>query len=171
MKRLFLFPLVFLVATFSLAGVSVDHDAEVDFSGLKTFAWMEGTPAGSDLVQRRIHSASQRELEAQGWSLSDSPADVYVVTHASVAGRTRVHVDNFGYRGYWRGYGASTVHVQEIKVGTLIVDMLDGDSTRLIWRAVATQTLPTNPKPAKIEKKINKVVGKMFRKFPPSVEK
>ncbi len=82
-----------------------------------------------------------------------------------------MHVDNFGYRGSWRGHGASTVHVQEIKVGTLIVDMLDGDSTRLIWRALATQTLPTNPKPEKIEKKINKVVGKMFRKFPPGVGK
>ncbi len=168
MKRLILIPLVFFAVTLSLARVTVDHDGELDFSGLKTFAWREGTPARSDLVQRRIQNAIQRELEAKGWSLSDSPADVSVVTHASVEGRTRVDVDHFGYRGSWRGYGSSTVHVQEVKEGTLIIDILDGDS--LIWRAVATKTLPTNPKPAKIEKRINKVVGKMFRKFPPGVE-
>ena len=90
----------------SIAAVSVDHDAEIDFLTYRTFAWKEGTPARSDLVQKRIRNAVQRELEAKGLVLADGPADVYVVTHVSVEGQTRVDIDHLGYHGTWRGYGS-----------------------------------------------------------------
>jgi hypothetical protein len=48
------------------------------------------------------------------------------------------------------------------------VDLLDGKTNRLLWRSIATKTLPSKmPKPEKVEKKIAKIVGKMFKNYPP----
>ena len=99
---------------------------------------------------------------------SKGKADLYIITHVSIEGKTSVHVENFGYGGYWRGYQMSTVHVTDFEVGTLIVDLLDGKTNRLLWRSMATKTLPSKmPKPEKVEKKIAKIVGKMFKDYPP----
>lgn len=74
-----------------------------------------------------------------------------------------------GYAGYrwggWDRWGPTTVNVYEIPTGTLIVDLLDGRSNELVWRGIATKTLSENPQ--KVAKLINKVVTKMFKKFPP----
>ena len=162
--------LAVLAVPVALAKVSVDYDRDVDFAQFKTYAWMDGTPAGSDLVERRIHEGVEGELGAKGMTKADGEPDVLVVTHVSVEGQTRVDVDNFGYGGYWRGYGMSTVHVTNFDVGTLMVDMLDAKTKTLIWRGVATKTLPSNPKPEKIDKLVSKIIGKMFKKFPPGSE-
>jgi hypothetical protein len=49
-------------------------------------------------------------------------------------------------------------------VGTLVVDLFDMVTKRVVCRGVGTDTL--SEKPAKNEKKIEKVVDKMFEKFP-----
>jgi hypothetical protein len=89
------------------------------------------------------------------------------VTHVSVEGQTRVDVDSFGYGGYWRGYGMSTVQVTNFEVGTLMVDLLEGKTKTLIWRGVATKTVPSNPTAEKVDKMVKKIIGKMFKNFPP----
>ena len=48
---------------------------------------------------------------------------------------------------------------------------MDSRTNDLLWRAVATETMEQNPKPEKVEKKINKAVKKMFKKFPPPQDK
>jgi hypothetical protein len=56
--------------------------------------------------------------------------------------------------------------VQETPVGTLIVDIFDSSNKKLIWRGVASDTL--SGKSDKDEKKMDKAVAEMFKKFPPS---
>ncbi len=167
-RKGFLVLLILLLIPGAMASVSVDFDPEKDFSGSKTFAWKPGSPARNQLSQRRLENAIQAELESKGLSRTEGDADLHVVIHVSIEGKTRVNVDHYGYRGYWRGYQMSTVHVSEFNVGTLIVDLLDGETDRLLWRSIATKTLPfKQPKPDKIEKKIAKIVAKMFNNFPP----
>jgi hypothetical protein len=91
------------------------------------------------------------------------------VTHASVGKELRIDADTWGYHGRWRGgWGTTTVNVSEIPVGTLVVDLVDAGTKQLVWRGVANQTLASNPE--KSEKKINKVVKKLFKKFPSSAK-
>lgn len=56
-------------------------------------------------------------------------------------------------------WGNSTIDIEKILVGTLVVDILD-QGKQLVWRGVANGTL--NDKREKIEAKINKSVEKMF---------
>ena len=60
--------------------------------------------------------------------------------------------------------GVSGDTLREIEVGTLVVDLFDGNSRLNIWRGTATRTLADNPKTA--QKQIDKSVRKMFESFP-----
>ena len=55
-----------------------------------------------------------------------------------------------------------------IPVGSRVVDLVDAGSKELVWRGMASETLASNPE--KSEKRINKVVKKLFKKSPPSAD-
>ncbi len=170
--------LALVLAPAAQAKINVDYSDDADFSSYKTYAWKDGTPVDNQLIERRIRAAIDEQLAAKGWKKVEGEADCYLLTHASVEGQTRVDVNNFGYAGHgwggwggWHGYGhpgafgSTSVNVREVQIGTLLVDILDGASGDLVWRAVATGTVRNNP--SKSEKRINKGAAKMFRKFPP----
>lgn len=168
-RYLFGFVIALSFSTAATARVDVDSDETVNFSKYKTYAWQAGTPSKDPLMEKRIRSAVEGELNAKGLSKRESGADLYVITHASSKTEKQIDVNRFGYAGYgwygWDRWGPTTVNVYEIPTGTLIVDLLDGRSNELVWRGVATKTLSENPQ--KVAKLINKVVTKMFKKFPP----
>jgi hypothetical protein len=148
--------------------VSVDYDRENDFSKYKTFAWRAGSPARSEMNEKRIRDAVNAKLEAAGLVQVEGEADLYVLSFVSIEGNTRVDVEQIGYGGYWSGYTTSVVHVQEIEVGTLMVDMLDGATESLVWRGIAQKKLKGKGyHSVEAVKLINKIVGKLFKNYPP----
>ena len=84
--------------------------------------------------------------------------------------------DNFGGRWDWhRGegfgddFGTSTTTEETYQVGTLVVDLFDTNSKKLIWRGSASDTL--SDKSAKNIKNLDRGVEKMFDHFPPQSRK
>jgi hypothetical protein len=59
----------------------------------------------------------------------------------------------------------ATTHVNTYTVGTLVVDLFDTSTKRVIWRGWATDVLPDNP--SKETKKLDKEIEKLFKGFPP----
>jgi Domain of unknown function (DUF4136) len=55
--------------------------------------------------------------------------------------------------------------VERTPVGTLHIDMFDSQSKKVIWHGVCTDTLTGSPE--KNEKKMEKSVADVFKKFPP----
>ena len=75
--------------------------------------------------------------------------------------------DGFGGGWRWRGFGdmgMSTTTVENTPEGTLVVDIFDSQSKKLIWRGKATEALST--KPEKNAEKLDKTVADLFKKFP-----
>lgn len=159
-----------LSAASSFADVTVDHDKSADFSKYESFAIEEATPAVNPLMREPMIKVIEAGLMARGLEKAADGADLEVVIHASTDDEISITADSWGYGGYrgwggWRGWGPTTVNVGYVAVGTLIIDMIDAGSNSLIWRGIATDTVPR--KPAKIEKKIQKAVAKLLRDFPP----
>jgi uncharacterized protein DUF4136 len=175
MRRIALCLLLCLAAglTAAAAGVTVDYDKKADFSKFKTYAWKEGTPAGNPLNEERVHKAVDGQLAAKGLQKTEGEADCYVYTHVKNKASQQVHMDSFGYGGYYGwggwggGWGTTTVNVQNVIDGMLIVDIVDASTKELAWRGLGTKTLYPDTKPEKIEKVINKAVSQMFYGFPP----
>jgi hypothetical protein len=63
------------------------------------------------------------------------------------------------------GFGDVTTTVNNYTVGTLVVDLFDVNSKKLIWRGSSSETLSN--KPDKNIKALDKDVQKMFDHFPP----
>ena len=148
------------------AKVSSDYNHSVDFGRYQTYSWLkvEADPLWTD----RIQSAIDSQLAAKGWTPAPvGDASVSAFGSTTTMPRIQTFYDTFGGGWYWRGWGdgMATTEVENIPVGTLIVDIFDTPTKRLIWRGVATDTL--SDKPEKNEKKLEKAVSEMFEHFPP----
>ena len=76
-----------------------------------------------------------------------------------------------GWGGWWGGgwgVGDNTTTVQNIPVGTLLVDLYDRNTHNLVWRGVSQEQVSTNLE--KDSGKLQKAVDEMFYHFPPKAK-
>lgn len=145
--------------------VSIDFDKTVDFTGFTTFSTRQGQTAGNPLVAQRIQAALEAELSARGLTKVDRAGDLVAVYHASI--ETQVDVDAFGYgRPRW---GTRQVYVRNYELGTVIVDLLDAKTDRVVWRGVGRDVVSGDPD--KVAGRITRGAERMFKNFPPKKER
>jgi hypothetical protein len=164
--------IMLLAATASFAQqVKTDYDRSTDFSQYKTYSW-EKVQTQDPLWLDRIKEAVNAALKAKGWTLAPSGGSVAIV--AIEMTRNQQTLDTFynGFGGGWRwggGFGDATTTVDNYKVGSLVVDLFDSNSKKLIWRGSASDTLSN--KSDKNIQNLDKSVQKMFNHFPPEGKK
>jgi hypothetical protein len=171
-----------LVSGCSSVNVKHDYDKNAEFSSLKVFDWIPqpvDTTITRERRQRRaffdarLKNAVNENLAEKGFQLNAKNPDFQVVYHLDV--KDRINATDWGYNTsgnwtYW-GWGGRDVDVQQYRQGTLVIDIVDAATKQLIWRGLAQGALPEKPlTPEEAEKKINKVVGKILDKFPPSAQ-
>lgn len=152
---------------------SHDFDPTANFSGFRTFAWREGTPAREPFLHQRIVSAIESQLAAKGLTRSDTDPDLYVTYHAAM----EVHKSVTGFAGGigggplgWRwggGLDSINLNLNEIPVGTLVIDLADAAKQHLVWRGMGVKELDFHAKPEKRDAAIVKAVGKILKNYPP----
>ena len=153
--------------------VKTDFDRDTDFGHYKTYSW-EKVQTQDPLWVDRIKEAVNSALAAKGWKQVDSGGDVAVVAIETTQNQQTLNTFYDGFGGGWRwrgfgGFGDSTTTVDTYKVGTLVVDLFDSSTKKLIWRGSASDTL--SDKSDKNIKTLDKGVQKMFDRFPPSPKK
>lgn len=144
--------------------VTTDSAPGAPFGQYRTFAWTPGTPAAVSLMEQRIHAGVNSQLQAKGLTQVSTNPDLYVATHVVKQQVPEVISDGFGP---WWGYGGGMATVQTYTKGTLVVDLYDAATKKMVWRGVATSTL--SDKPSKNTAKLDKALVKMFEKYPPGV--
>jgi hypothetical protein len=150
--------------------VQTDYDHHVDFSKYKTYSWAKVETPNS-IWDGRVKDAVDKELQSKGLTQAPSGGDVSIVALGTT--REKPTLDTFysgGFGGWgWRGFGdTATTTVQNYKEGTLVVDMFDANTRKLLWRGTSSDTLSDNPE--KNTKKMDKGVEKMFKDFPPKAK-
>ena len=180
MKRsLIVTGLVALMTVGQALAVSVkeDYNPATDFSKYKSFRLKTGRPAPNPFTQAKIDKAIMAELTAKGLTAAGDQAQLIIYTHVRLAVEKALDVSSFGYGGYfgwggWDGdFAGTSVNVVDVPTGTLMVDMVDSTSEQMVWRGIASGTIPAHTTAEKTEKLINKAVAKMFKKFPPPPKK
>ena len=149
------------------AEVKTDYNHSVDFSRYHTCSWIK--VKADPLWEDRITEAVDKDLLAKGWTRVPSGGDVGVTAFGATHELPTVNTfyDSLGGSWFWRGFGdgIATTTVEDTPSGTLVVDMFDSPTKKLIWRGVAQDAL--SGKPEKDEKKLQKAVDEMFKHFPP----
>jgi Domain of unknown function (DUF4136) len=159
-----------LTAVATWAGTATDYDHSVNFAQYKTYSW--GKIQTTDgLWDDRVKSAVASQMAAKGLTEVPAGGDVIVAARGGVHNQQELNTfyDGFGGRRGFGGMGMSTTTVDDYKVGTLLVEMFDGHSKNLIWRASASDTLSNNAD--KNIKSLDKNVQKMFEHYPPKPKK
>lgn len=149
------------------AEVKTDYSHSADFSRYRTYSWIHAQ-AGDQLWQDRIVQDVDSALAAKGWSKVPSGGDAAVSAFGSTHNQQTLNTFYEPLGGGWRwgGFdGEATTTVENTPIGTLVVDIFDGNSKKLIWRGTASEAL--SGKPEKNEKKLEKTVQEMFNHFPP----
>jgi len=144
--------------------VNVDSDPAAPFATYKTYAWTAGTPAANALSEQRLHAAVDAKLAAEGLAMNTTAPDLIVSTHVSTKDKQELIANGFGYGpwGFGGGFGGATV--ETFVEGTLVVNLYDAKTKKMVWRGLATAT--ASDKPTKNTEKMNKALDKMFEKYP-----
>jgi hypothetical protein len=159
--------LLVLVTSVFAEEIRTDYDHHVNFSEYKTYSWAKVETSDS-IWDERVKEAVDKELAAKGWTQVPSGGDVSVVAIGTTRTKPTLRTFYDGFDGwYWGGFGGATTYVENYTEGTLVVDMFDSKSKKLIWRGSASDVLSS--KPEKNIKKLDKAVQKMFERFPPKL--
>jgi hypothetical protein len=160
-----------VAASVSAQKVTTDYNHSTSFSRYHTYSWGE-VRTSDPLNVQRVKDAVNRDLSAKGWQMVSSNGDVTITAVGATRNQEEYNsfyngLGGFGWRRGWGGggFGDTTTTVEQIPIGTLVLDMYDGSSRQIIWRGMASDTLSS--KPEKNAQKLNKAVDKMFDKFPP----
>jgi hypothetical protein len=162
---------VLLAPSLALAQkVSFDFDKTADFSKFKTYALKDGTKVGDPLIDNRIVAAIEAELAAKGLTKKDDGPDIAVVYHVAFDKQKDITTFSSGYGYGYRwggGWGTTDVRVNEILVGTLIIDVADATKKEVVWRGMGVKEVDTQAKAEKRDKNINAAVKKIMQNYPP----
>jgi len=142
--------------------VTTNFDKTTDFSRYRTYAWREGAAALDPDVSDRVRAAVDRELAAKGMQKVDRSGSPDLLVYAS-ASRDQERAVNPEQWGYDVGVGSERVEVVLIPIGTLLVDLVDAGTNRLVWRGEITKALggPVS------DRQLRDITGRLFRDLPP----
>ncbi len=157
----------------SSVSVTHDYDTGYDFSTLRTYNWLEvpAPPPADEVVNEltlaRIRRAVDAELAAKGYVQVTEAPNCMVALHCAVS--PKVHVSSYPEMGgpYGRYWGSTRVYVDTTEEGTIVVDVLDAQARRQVWRGVATGTVKRSATPEEREARIGEAVKALFAPFPP----
>jgi Domain of unknown function (DUF4136) len=164
--------IMLLAASASFAQqVKTDYDRSADFSHYTTYSW-EKVQTQDPLLVDRIKQAVNAALAEKSLTPVESGGQVAIVAIEMTKNQQTLNTFYDGFGGGWRwggGFGNTTTTVDNYKVGTLVVDLFDANTKKIIWRGSATDTL--SDKSDKNIKNLDKGVQKMFEHFPPGEKK
>lgn len=163
MRLCILFILLFApLVNCSSVSVSTDFDKSASFSNLQTYAWTTASQQSpqmsldnpQDLSQ--IKRAIERHLGLKGYRVVTEKPDFLLASHTSVIQRS------FSARS-----SGSRSRALRLSEGTLIVQIFDPDSRKLIWWGNGKLVFGADDDSETKASQINQLVKKIFEEFPP----
>jgi hypothetical protein len=173
---LFLMLQIFVLACAPRVRTSSDYDRSANFSSYRTFSLNNQTTIGiaNPLNAERIVNSIRMEMTKKGFIESDNKADIIIHAVTVIKNQHKVHISSSSYGhgslyrpyGFWgvSGTGHATVRKDDYKEGTLVIDVVDSKTEKLIWTGTANAEI--NKKPKNPDEAIHAVVAKVMAAFP-----
>ena len=157
--------------------VSTDYDHNARFESYHTFSFAK-VQTDDPLYQQRLRDDIAADLQRHGLQMVPSGGDLAITAIGGVHDKQQYNSfytglgPGFGYRG-WGGWGGgwgggvgeTSTSVEQVPVGTLMVDLYDTNTHNLVFRGRSTEDLHKNSE--KNIALVQKSVDKMFDHFPP----
>lgn len=149
-------------------------ESDLDFAQYRTYDWgpADALPTGDPRLDRdpffkdHVQGAVEKQLAGRGLVLVTSGApDLLIHYHANITRRLDVNRVDRAY-GYCYAEGCPG-GVVEYEAGTLVLDIIDARTNRLIWRGWAQNSVQDMlDDPDTMAATINEAVTRMLQKLP-----
>lgn len=182
MMRIAMALLIFITAGCSQVQTGSKIDSTTDFSTLKTFGWLhdvdkeaEDVRLNDPQVRQTVRTAIEQSLSAKGYERVDrQQANFLVAWFGAIEKKIKKeNIDHF-YAPY--GYGTlyrdpvlnteSPRKIQEYEEGTIIIDIVDPQNRRLIWRGSGSGRIAEDQPEQTALRNLNRSVKKILDPFP-----
>jgi hypothetical protein len=155
---------------------TIDYDHTVNFLKFKTYTWGK-LHATDPSVEARITIALNRDMQGRYMTEAAKNSDVTVTAVDATQDKAEfgTFYDSLGSDYAWQrpwgsaGFMDSQATLNDIPVNTLIIDMYDTKTHKLLWRGTVTEPLvgSTDKKDNTIDKAVTDLIGK----YPPKYKK
>lgn len=157
-------------ATCLLAKVFADYDRTAPFDRYQTYSWI-GVRTEDSLWNDRISGAIDKELADRGWMQVAEGGDIAVAAFGATRNETALETWYTGFGGGWtwkRSWEGASADPERIQPGSIVVDLFDRETRKLVWQGNAANTLSGDP--AKIGARLKHDLSALFRRLPQPVD-
>jgi len=144
--------------------VVIEYDKKTDLTKYKTYSWGPGHGALLPSADKAIIADVERQLAANGMTKAAAGTGDLLVRYHSVE---RADVDLSTFDPKPPAAGEQRTMAQTVRVGTLMVDLVDPGTRKLLWRGWVEGAISHDP--AKLEQQLDTAVTRLFEKFPVGV--
>lgn len=150
--------------------IRTDYDHNFAFNKMKSYSW--GKIETTDpTLEPRITAAVDRVMQGYGFKESDKDKKGDFIFTAVEASNPEQYAAfyrdlNLDWHRGWDGGGFSNGanSLQQIQGGTLVVDIYDAATGKLIWRGTATENIPQSQQ---TQAKVDHAINTLFAHYPP----
>ena len=155
--------------------VSSHVDRDRDFTHYRTFDWgpADRLPAGDQRLERdafyqdHVQGAVERNLAARGFERADATATPDVRIHFHAVIDRRIAASQLDAQSGYCDRDNCQTGVSEYEEGTLVVDVIDVRTNRLVWRGWARDSVEgVLENQDRLARKIEEGVRLMFMRLP-----
>lgn len=151
---------------------TVDYDHTVNFLKFKTYTWAK-VHATEPSAEGRIPIALNRTMAGKYMTETSMGGDVTITVVDATKDKQEYagfynSISHFSWQRGWGsgGFMDGIAGLQEIPVGTLVIDMYDTKTHKIIWRGTMTEPAVTGMvNVIQVDKAVTQLIGKYPPKF------
>jgi hypothetical protein len=171
MKKLLVLCLIIIIASCAPIYVNYDYEKGTNFNDYKTYNYYTDLETGlSELDTKRLLDVLDNQMQAKGFSISESP-DFFINVVSSEYEANNRNTVGVGVGGGGRNVGGGIsigLPIGQPKINREIVfEFIDEDGIGLFWQAVSESGFNPNASPEKREAKLQNIVAKVLAGYPP----
>jgi hypothetical protein len=159
-----LIPAIMFIQACNYIGVTSDYDPGVNFAAFDTFSTPKirasGTGRINELDRERLIEAIRSEMRARGYREVSRGAELKVEAHLVAEEKRTVEAET----EYSGGRSTTSYNVYEYTEGTLIIDIREAQTNRLLWQGIGEGAMDKTAKNR--QERANRAAAKIFAQYP-----
>jgi hypothetical protein len=154
--------------------VKSDYSATAKFADYKTYLLRTDDLKLNDIDKDRVLNELSKQLKAKNLSPDQNPDLIVIVkaSHKKVQDITTSYGGSFGWGypyGWGGGFGVGNTWTNNYNSGTIIVDIIDAKTQKLVWQGVGSGLSVDSP--AAKQREIPEIMAEIMKNYPPQKEK
>jgi hypothetical protein len=116
----------------------------------------------NSITYQAMRDAIRRAFESRGYRYAPDKADLDIAYYVAATPRVEIQAWEYGYDA--RGLPREYIDVTHYTEGSVIIDVIDPATHKLLWRGQASTVVDTDPD--KYIKELTRAVNEIVKKYP-----